>query len=62
MSTGNEMLSSEEYCDDTDSTIQDEIESSNGSDVLGQDPAGEIISRLKEKFHFTVRCTALPKR
>ena len=62
------MLSSEEYCDDTDSTIQDEVESSNGSEFLGQDPAGEIISQLKEKFHSTV-CrsekvkilTALPK-
>ena len=69
MSAENEMLSSEEYCDDTDSTIQDEIESSNGSsEFLGQDPAGEIISQLKEKFHSTVRrsekvkiLTALPK-
>ena len=64
MSAGNEMLSSE----DTDCTIQDEVESSNGSEFLGQDPAGEIISQLKEKFRSTVRrsekvkiLTALPK-
>ena len=49
------MPSSEEYCDDTDSTIQDQIKSKKGSEFLGQDPAGEIISQLKEKFHLVVR-------
>ena len=41
--------------DDTDSTIQDEIENSHDSECEfpGQDAGGEIIAQLKEKFHST---------
>eukprot|EP00731_Ephydatia_muelleri_P012852 Em0007g162a len=48
------MLSSDKYCDDTDSTLQDEIESSNGSEFLGQDPAVRHSEKVKI-------LTALPK-
>ena len=41
--------------DDTDSTIQDEIENSHDSECEfpGQDAGGEIIAQLTEKFHST---------
>ena len=55
ISAGNEIPSSEEYCADTDSTLQDEIKNSHDSECEfpGQDSGGEIIMQLKEKFHST---------
>ena len=54
ISAGNEIPSSED-CDDTDSTLQDEIENRHDSECEfpGQDAGGEIITQLKEKFHST---------